>query len=66
MAASGARPDDPPTLPSLLTQPPALVDDDGSLVASLTRDLISGGPLVVASQTGPAPESSALVVRPAP
>lgn len=65
-AAPGARPDDPPTMPSLLTQQPALVFDDGSPVGSLTRDLTSGGPLVVASQPGPAPESSSLVVRPTP
>jgi hypothetical protein len=65
-AAPGARPDDPPTLPSLLTQQPALVFDAGSPVGSLTRNLTSGGPLVVASQPGPAPESSVLVVRPTP
>jgi hypothetical protein len=65
-AAPGARPDDPPTLPSLLGQQPALVVDDGQLVSSLTRDLTGGGPVVVASRPGPAPDSSALVVRPAP
>jgi hypothetical protein len=65
-AAPGSRPDDPPTLPSLLSQQAAQVDDDGSFVASLTRDLTSGGPLVVTSQPGPTPESSVLVVRPTP
>jgi hypothetical protein len=67
VAAPGADPaTDPPTLPSLLSQQPALVVDDGQLVGSLSRDLTSGGPLVVASEPGPAPSSSALVVRPTP
>lgn len=62
--APDAAPTDPPTLPSLLTQQAALVDDDGALVGSIQRDLTASGPLVVVSRPAPAP--SLLVVRPAP
>ncbi|MCU1501009.1 MAG: hypothetical protein JWM12_363 [Ilumatobacteraceae bacterium] len=60
----GAAPEDPPSLRSLFDQRAALVDDGGNFVASLQRDLTTGGPLVVASLAAPSP--SVLVVRPAP
>ena len=65
-AAPGSRPGDPPTITSLLAQQPALIVDDGQLVGSLTRHLTSGGSLIVASESGPAPARSVLVVRPIP
>ena len=63
-AAAGGATDDPPTITSLLTQAPALVDDGGVLAGSLGRDLTTGGPLVLSSRPSPAP--SVLVVRPTP
>lgn len=66
VAAPGTRPGDPPTITSLLSQQPALIVDDGQLIGSLTRYLTSGGPVVVASEPGPAAARSVLVVRPTP
>ena len=62
--APGGLPDDPPTITSVLTQQGALINDRGSLAASLQRDLTTGGALVLTSHPAPAP--SVLVVRPAP
>jgi hypothetical protein len=64
--APGAAADDPPTLTSLLSQLPALVVDDGQLVGTLRRDLTAAGPLVLASEPGPTPTSTVLVIRPTP
>jgi hypothetical protein len=64
--APGSVPGDPPTLQSLLSQQPALLLDDGQLVGSIGRDLTGGGPLVVASEPGPTPTRTVLVIRPTP
>lgn len=64
LTAPGARPDDPPTVESILAQPGALVVDGGVLVGGFERDLHTGGPLILISDPSPAPP--VLVVRPAP
>lgn len=64
LAPGTRRPEDPPTSTSVLTQAPCLLDDAGSLVGELVRDLTAAEPLVLVSS--PPPATSVLVVRPTP
>ena len=61
--AAGTSPADPPTFESIAAQAPALVLDNWSPVASLTRPLTRSGALVVSSD--PTPPPAVLMVRPA-